>query len=44
MHNKLTMSQQCVLVVKKASGLLERIKKSVASTLREILLPSGALL
>ena len=29
--NKLAMSQQCVLVVKKANGILEYIKKNVAS-------------
>ncbi|PKU47264.1 hypothetical protein llap_2440 [Limosa lapponica baueri] len=29
--NRMTMSQQCALVAKKASGILECIKKSVAS-------------
>ncbi|GAB0209449.1 mitochondrial enolase superfamily member 1 [Grus japonensis] len=32
--NKLSMSQQCVLVAKKANGILGGIKKSVASRLR----------
>jgi len=35
---KLTMSQQCAIVVKKASGTLGCIKKSVASRSREVLL------
>jgi len=34
--DKLTMSQQCALV---ASGILGCVKKSVASRLREVLLP-----
>ena len=38
--DKLTMSQQCVLAAKKANGILGRIKKSVASRSREVLLPS----
>jgi len=37
--NRLTMSQQCALVAKKAIGILGFIKKSVASRLREVLLP-----
>ncbi|GAB0183131.1 mitochondrial enolase superfamily member 1 [Grus japonensis] len=37
--NKLSMSQQCVLVAKKANGILGYIKKSVASRSREVILP-----
>jgi len=37
--DKLTMSQQCTLVSKKANGILGCIKKSVASSSRELLLP-----
>ncbi|PKU47475.1 rna-directed dna polymerase from mobile element jockey-like [Limosa lapponica baueri] len=37
--NKLTMRQQCALVAKKANGLPGCIKKSMASRLREIILP-----
>jgi len=37
--NKLIMSQQCVLVAKKANGILACTKKSVASRTREVLLP-----
>jgi len=37
--DKLTMSQQCALVTKKADDLLGCIKKSVASRSRKVLLP-----
>jgi len=37
--DKLTIIQQWALVAKKASGILECIKKSVASRLKEVLLP-----
>ena len=37
--DRLTMSQPCALATKKASGILGCIQRSVASRLREILLP-----
>ncbi|PKU42967.1 hypothetical protein llap_6728 [Limosa lapponica baueri] len=37
--NRMTMSQQCVLVAKKANGILGYIRKSVASRSSEVILP-----
>jgi len=39
MEDKLTKSQQCALAAKEANGILGCIKKSMASRLREVLLP-----
>ena len=39
MDDKLTISQQCAVFAEKANGVLGCIKKSVASRLREVLLP-----
>ena len=38
-RTKLTMSQQCVLVGKKANSLLGCIRQSVTSRSREVILP-----
>ncbi|GAB0203447.1 hypothetical protein GRJ2_002810300 [Grus japonensis] len=37
--NKLSMSQQCALVARKANGILGDIQKNVASRSREVILP-----
>jgi len=38
-YDRLTMCQQCALAAKKANGILGCIKKSVAISTREVLLP-----
>ena len=38
MGNRLTMSQQCALVAKKANGILGCLKKSVASRWKEMII------
>jgi len=38
-EDRFSMSQQCVLVAKKVTGILGCIKKSVASRSREMILP-----
>jgi len=38
-EDRLTVSQQCALAAKMANGILGCIKRSVASRLREVLLP-----
>ena len=37
--NRLVMSQQCALEAKKANGILGCMKKSMASRMREVILP-----
>ncbi|PKU33637.1 rna-directed dna polymerase from mobile element jockey- hypothetical protein [Limosa lapponica baueri] len=37
--NRMTMSQQCALLAKKANGILGGIRKSVTSRSREVILP-----
>ena len=39
MDNKLTISQKCALMAKKAKGILACIKRSVDSRSREVILP-----
>ena len=37
--SRLAVSQKCALVAKKANGILGCIKKSMASTMKEVILP-----
>ncbi|GAB0182441.1 mitochondrial enolase superfamily member 1 [Grus japonensis] len=39
LDNKLSMSQQCALMAKKANGILGYIQKSMVSRSREVILP-----
>ena len=39
MDEKLDMSQQCVLAARKASGILDSIRRGVASREREVIVP-----
>ncbi|PKU46232.1 hypothetical protein llap_3456 [Limosa lapponica baueri] len=39
MNNKLTVSQHCALVTKKANDLLGSVKKSMASRSKEVIIP-----
>jgi len=39
MKNKLSMTQQCTLVIKNAINILGCIRKSIASRLRDMTLP-----
>ncbi|KAJ7426512.1 rna-directed dna polymerase from mobile element jockey-like [Willisornis vidua] len=39
LDNKLSMSQHCALVAKKANGILGCITKNIASRLKEVILP-----
>ena len=38
-NNTVAMSKQCSLVAKKASGIMECIKKSVANRMKKVILP-----
>ncbi|GAB0180040.1 mitochondrial enolase superfamily member 1 [Grus japonensis] len=44
MDNKLSMSQRCAIMAKKADGILGCIQKSVASRSREVILPLNSAL